>query len=166
MAKALAPETTPGRRGEVGHLADPHVVGAGGGAEHVDRRLAQRAGPLGARHHEGAGAVGDQAAVEEVQGAHLQRRGEDVVDGERVAVAGPRVERRPLPRAHGDLGQLLGRGAELVHVAGGRQRVGPHRRAQAVGHVPLDHRVGAGHGTAARAGAAGRGRCAASTRRR
>ena len=63
----------PGCRGQVGHLGDAHVVGAGRRAEDVHGRLAQRPGPLGARHDERAGAVGDQAAVEQVQRAHLER---------------------------------------------------------------------------------------------
>ena len=52
---------------QVGHLADHLVVMARRRAEHVHRRLAQVLGPVGRRHHEGAGAVGNEAAVEQVQ---------------------------------------------------------------------------------------------------
>ena len=131
------------------------------GAEHVDGRLRQVAGPVGAGHHEGAGTVGDQAAVELVQRRRLERRGQHVVDGERVAVAGRRVHGRPLAGAHGDLGELLRRGAVGGHVATGRERVGPHRHAHAVGRLPRHHLVGPG----AAAEVAGGGTVAVATRR-
>ena len=135
----------PRRRGEIGHLGDAHVVGAGRRAEDVDRRLGQGPRPCRAGHDEGAGPIGHQAAVEQVQRAHLQRRCEDVGDRQRVAVAGPRVQRGPLPGAHRNGGQLFGRRAELVHVAGGGQRVRTHREAEPEGELPLLHRVGPRH---------------------
>ena len=64
-----------------------------------------------------------------------QRRSVHVVDGDAIAVVRVRVERRVVTRRHGDLGQLLDRGAELVHVAPGGhgvlgdQRV-PERRVE------------------------------------
>ena len=99
MAKAREPDTAPGVVVRSGIWVIAHVVGAGRRAEDVDGWLAQRPGPRRAGHDEGAGAVGDQAAVEQVQRAHLERRGEHVGDRDRVAVAGPRVQGGPLPRA-------------------------------------------------------------------
>ena len=135
----------PRRRGQIRHLGDSHVVGAGRRAEDVDRRLAQGPGPRRAGHDEGPGAVGHETAVEQVQWAHLQRRCEHVGDRDRVAVAGPRVQCGPLAGAHRDGGQLLRRRAELVHVAGGGQRIRSHGEAQPEGELPLGHRVGPRH---------------------
>ena len=50
-------------------------------------------------------------------------RGEHVLDGQRLARPGDRVELRPPPRGDRDLGELLARRAVLVHVARGGERV-------------------------------------------
>ncbi len=69
-------------------------------------------------------AVGDDAAVELVQRVGDHAGPDDVLDGQVVPVAGQRVELGVLPDADGDLGQLLGGRAELVHVALGDHGVG------------------------------------------
>ena len=167
MAKARGPGDRARRRGEVGHLGDPHVVGAGRRAEDVDRRLAQRPGARRAGHDERAGAVGHQAAVEEVQRAHLQRRGEHVVDRERVAVAGARVQRGPLARLHRDGGQLLRCRSEIVHVARSRPgRRGPWGGGARRGAPTRPWGWAPACRAGPRAGAGGRGRCAGWRRRR
>ena len=74
-----------GRRREVGLLADVPVRLRAARAEHVDRRLREVLGPLGRRHDERAAAVGDHAAVEQVQRVGDHPRVEHVVDGDRVA---------------------------------------------------------------------------------
>ena len=75
------------------------MVVAGGGTEDVDRWLGQVLGPLGARHHECPGTVGDQAAVEEVQG--LDCMGDDSTSSMVIgfSVTGPGVHGRPLARS-------------------------------------------------------------------
>ena len=72
MAKALAPDTAPGVTVRSGIWLIIEWSWQVPGTEHVDRRLGQVAGPLGAGHDEGAGPVGDQAAVEQVQRRALQ----------------------------------------------------------------------------------------------
>src|SRR5262249_10799710 len=142
-----------GGGGDVGHLAD-HVVGAGRGrAEHVGRRLGQVARPLRRRHDDGAGPVGDEATVELVERRRLERRGQHLVDGGRIAVAGLWGPRRRVARADGDLGQLLRRGAELVHVPGGGEGVGADGRQHAGRHLPLE--AGGGRATGGEGGLAG-----------
>lgn len=103
-----------------------------GRTQHVHRVQAQIARAIAARHHQGGRTVGDQAAV-----AHRQRRGDHargqaLLDRERIAHEGLGVALRPLARGHGHLGQLLARGAKLVHVARGRQCVGRGRRERLV----------------------------------
>ena len=103
--------------GEVGHLVDVPVRLPAGRAEHVDRAAACRSRARSSVVTiDRAAAVGDHAAVELVQrvGDHAAR--EHVVDRDRVAVAGERVQARELAHADRDLGELLGRRAELVHV--------------------------------------------------
>ena len=58
-----------------------------------------------------------------VSGSAIIRRALHVVDRDRVAVVRVGVERRVVARRHRDLGELLDRRAELVHVAAGRHRV-------------------------------------------
>ena len=71
------------------HVAAPSTYTGG---------LAQRRGPLGARHHERAGAVGDEAAVEQVQRRRHHLRAEHVVDRDRVLEARLRVQSPPTAR--------------------------------------------------------------------
>ena len=124
------PTRVPGADGQVRHLGDVPVRVALAGAEHADRALG---GVACARSAvvttTAAAAVGHQAAVELVQRLADHPRGEHVVDAERVARPRLRVELRPAPRRHGDLGQLLGGRAVLVHVPRRDQRVVADRRA-------------------------------------
>ena len=65
----------------------------------------------------------------------MKRRGndarrEDVLDGDRIVELGRRVQRRMPARGDGDLGELLGGSAVLVHVAHRSHGVvADHRRA-------------------------------------
>ena len=144
MAKARAPDTTPGVTVRSGiwlmttwsvAVAAPSTYTGGLRSERARSALVMTKAP--------APSVTRQQS-RRCRGSTLVWRGQHVLDGERVAVAGPRIARGPFPGAHGDLGQLLGRGAVLVHVTRGGQRVGTHRCAQAVRQVPLHHRVGTG----------------------
>ena len=69
---------------------------------------------------------------------------DDVVDGDGIPVHGVGVEPGELANTDRDLGQLLGRGAELVHVPLGGHGVGTHQRVAEGGLVlrraaePLD----------------------------
>ena len=72
---------------------------------------------------EGAAAIGDHAAVQQVQRCRDHRRGQHVLDGDGVAIEGQRVQRRVAARGHRDLGELLGGRAVLVHVAPRHHRV-------------------------------------------
>ena len=83
-------------------------------------RVGAVAGPLLVGEHDGAAAVGADAAVELCEGVHDHRGIDDVVDRDGVLVVGVRVEAGVVAGGDGDLGQLLDGGAELVHVAPGR----------------------------------------------
>ena len=112
------------RHGEVGHLADVELMSERvRGAEHVRRLLRQIARPLLRRHDARRTAVGDHAAIEQVERIGDESRRQHVVDRDRVAVLRQRVEARVLAHRHRDLGQLLRRRTELVHVPGGGERV-------------------------------------------
>ena len=101
-------------------------------AEQMDGRLAQRARPLGGRDDRRGAAVGDQAAVAHRERVADHRRTQHVSDGQRVARPRLRVHLRPLPRGDRDLGELLARRAELVHVARGGERVAGDRQHRVV----------------------------------
>ena len=58
-------------------------------------------------------------------GSAIIRDVEDIVDRDRVAVLRERIESGELADTDGDLGQLLGRRPELVHVTTGRHGVAP-----------------------------------------
>ena len=51
-----------------------------------------------------------------------------VLDGERLLLPGGGIELRPLARRDRDLGEVLARGAVLMHVARGRERIGAGRQ--------------------------------------
>ena len=108
----------------------------------------------------------DDAAVEEVQRRRHHARREHLLDRD-VALRAhhrPRMQRRRVPLRDRDRGELLRRGAVLVHVAAGHHREvrdpgrAEHRleRAPELGHV-LDRGVAVGRGVA-RARTRGRGR--------
>jgi hypothetical protein len=67
--------------------------------------------------------------------ARLQHVG----DGEVLLLPRDRIELRPLARRDRDLGELLARGAELMHVARGRERIGAGRQERVErGFVGID----------------------------
>ena len=109
--------------------------------EHPDGLLLAVLRALGADDDDRAAGVGDEAAVEQVEGVGDPAGGEDVVDGDRVAHHRFGVERRPLARGDGDLGELLVGRAVLVHVAHAGHRVVRRRPADVVGHLELGGRV-------------------------
>ena len=124
--------------------------------QHIDRRLREVTRSLFGGHDERATTVGDHAAVELVQRIGDQPRVDHVVDGDRVAVARQRVEGRVLAHTDRDLGELLGRGTELVHVTARRHGVAADERYAVRGHelrgtfdrrVAGDKTAGAEHAT-------------------
>ena len=96
-------------------------------AQHIGRRLLERAGALGGRDDDGATAVGDEAAIAHGEGMAHHARGQHALDGQRLLLPRGRIEQRPLARGYRHGRQLLARGAELVHVARGGERVGARR---------------------------------------
>ena len=160
MAKARGPEMRGGCRREVGHGGDRLVGRRLAGAEHPDGLLLAVPRALGADDDDRAAGIGDEAAVEEVERVGDPARGEHVVDGDRVAHHRLRVEGRPLAGGDGDLGELLVRGAVLVHVAHAGHGVVRGRAADVVGHlelgggVPRVERGACGAAAAAAGGAA------------
>ena len=110
-----------GRLRERPHLVHRQLAEGLAPAEQVDALLRELLGLALRDHHEGAAGVGHDAAVEPVQRRRDHRRGEHVGDLDRVAEARVRVVRGVGPALHRDLRELLGRGAELVHVAASRR---------------------------------------------
>ena len=110
-------------------------------AEHVDRRLAQRARPLRRRDDERDRTVGDQAAVVEVERLGDVAGGLVVLQRERLADLGLLVLHRPLPLRHGDRPELLTRGAVHAHVPLGRHGVAGVGAVEAVGVEDAAHPV-------------------------
>ncbi len=117
---------------QVGHAGDVPVRVALGGAEHVQRPLAEALGALAGRHDHGRTAVGDDAAVEPVERARDHGRGEHVVDADRVAEPCVLGETGPGPVRDRDLGELLRRRAVEVHVPLGDHRERAHGEHRAV----------------------------------
>ena len=114
--------------GKVGHLCDgPMGVRL---AIALDRNGfgPEVLGAFGGGHHDGARAVGDKAAVEQVQRFRDHRAGQNVVDGQRIAPCRCRVQLCPFPGGNGNLGQILGGRAVFVHVTLCGHRVATHRR--------------------------------------
>ena len=101
--------------------------GGVGGAEDVDRVAGQIGGALLGGDDARPSAVGDDAAVELVQRVGHQPRRDDVLDGDRLALLGLGIGGGVVPHGHRHRGQLLGGGAELVHVPPGRHGVVAHQ---------------------------------------
>ena len=123
--------------GKVGHLCDgPMGVRL---AIALDRNGfgPEVLGAFGGGHNDGARAVGDKAAVEQVQRFRDHRAGQNVVDGQRIAPRCGGVQLRPFPGGDGDLGKVLGSGAVFVHVPLRRHRVAAHRRRHPIGGFVL-----------------------------
>ena len=72
-----------------------------------------------------------------MQGIGNHRRGEDICNAHGLAHHGIRVQAGPLPRRHGDLGQLLRRSAEFMHMPPRSQGIGADRRWHAPGRFKL-----------------------------
>ncbi|MNQ75102.1 hypothetical protein D3C85_898820 [compost metagenome] len=115
------------RHGQVFHGRDLAVPHRGGAAQHVHGGLTQLPGAVGAHHHVGAAAIADQAAVAHGKRVRHGPRPQHVFNRQGLAHRGLGVHGRPGPRGHGHLGQLLARGAVLVHVTRGGQGVGGDR---------------------------------------
>ena len=94
-------------------------------------------GAFGGGHDDGTRAVGDKAAIEQMQRLGDHRAGQDVIDGQRIAPRRGGVQLRPFPGGDGDLGQVLGGGAVFVHVALRRHRIAAHRRRHPIGGFVL-----------------------------
>ena len=92
-------------------------------APDVHRRPAQACRPVRAGEHHRDAAVGDQAAVQQVQRLDDPPRGLVLADGERVAELGPRIAGRPPALRDGDRAELLARRAVAGHVPARRQGV-------------------------------------------
>ena len=117
------------RRGgrQIGRRRDHAVVCGLGRAQHVDGMQAQIAGAVTARHHQGGGAVGHQAAVAHTQGRRQHACRQALLNTQRFADKCLGVELRPLACRHRHLGELRARGTKFVHMARGCQRVGRSR---------------------------------------
>ncbi|MCY1442527.1 hypothetical protein D9M71_588990 [compost metagenome] len=106
------------------------------GAQYVGRLGGQVASTIGAHHYHGSGTVGHQAAVTHAQRVGHHARTQHILEAQVVAHVGVGVELRPFTRRHGDLGQVLARGAVLVHVPRGGQGIGRHRVHRTVRRFP------------------------------
>ena len=96
------------------------------GSQHPDRGVSAVAGYLGGCHHHGAAAVGDDAAVHQVQRVGDDAGTDHVFDGDGIAEQRLGVHGGVMPHGHRDLGQLLGGGAVEVHVPTGDHGVEAH----------------------------------------
>ena len=126
-----------GRLGEVLPLAHRRVRCRFAGSQHPDRKLRQITGPFLGGEDDCAATITADAAVQLRQRIGHHPRALHVVDGDRVLVVRLGVQRRVVPRRHRDLGELLDRRAELVHVALRRHRVLRDERVPER-HVELD----------------------------
>src|SRR3990172_8700767 len=113
-----------GRRpGQVGHRVDSCMGMRLAETQDVDRLLLVVLCPLGGREEHGSARVGDQTAVEQVEGVRDPAGVVVVLEGHRIAHEGHRIELRPLARRHRDLRQIVIAGPILVHVAPRGERV-------------------------------------------
>ena len=148
-------------RGHVGEIAHSHrgVAQRLAAAEDAHRRFREVARPVGTGDADGAAAVGDDAAVEEMQRRRDDARRQHVGARDRIAVLRMRVAAGMAPHGHGDLRQLLGRRPELVNVALRRERVRvehgrPERHLELVGRIAGGEAAGADGEALRRRGAA------------
>ena len=128
--------------GEVQHLRDHRRLRRLAGAENMDRGLGEIRGPVRRGDHQGAAAVRDQAAFEQVERVGDHPGGEHVLDRERVAVGGARVLGGPAALGHGYVGQLLVGQPVLLHVAQHRDGERRGRAENAVRRLELPGRRG------------------------
>ena len=106
--------------------------GARADAEHVHRRFREVFGAIGPHKNHGGAAVTDEAAITHTERIEYTARIQDIGNAERIAHFGGRVQLRPFTRCNCHFGQLLGRGAVLVHVTCRRQGIGLDRIARLV----------------------------------
>jgi hypothetical protein len=109
-------------------LAAALVLDRLAGAEHVHAGTLEALGHLRARDHDGAAAVGDDAAVEPVQRIGDDRRVDDLLHRDDVAQQRVGIVLGVLGGGDLDPGQLRAGRAVLVHVAHGGHRVLIHHR--------------------------------------
>ena len=95
-----------------------------GGAESMDRRFGAIHGAVGADHDDRGRAIIEQAAIADGQRIGDHPRREHVLDAERIARGGFRIEPGPLASRHRHLGQLPPRRAVKMHVPARGQRIG------------------------------------------
>ena len=105
------------RTGQILHLADHRRLHGLSAAEDVHRLVGEVLGAFRLGHDQGAAAVGDEAAFEQVERVGDHPRVHHVFHGDRIAERGPWVHARPLALHDGDHGQLLVRHPVLLHVA-------------------------------------------------
>ena len=84
--------------------------------EHADGGFLELLRPLRTGEHDGAPAVGDETDIELAQRIADQRRGQHIRHRERLRFQCFGIERGPLTGGNRHLGQLLARGAEVMHV--------------------------------------------------
>ena len=108
------------------HLADHGGFRAFAGAEDVHGLLREVPGPLRPGQDQGAAAVRDEAAFEQVERIGDHARCQHVLHRDRVAIGCAGVAPRPLPLDNGHHGELLMGQTVLLHVA--QDGDGEHRR--------------------------------------
>ena len=87
------------------------------GADDLDQRPLELFGDLRANNDNRAAAVADDAAIEPMQRGSDHRRVHHVLDGHYLGQHGVRIVLRVMRGGDFDPGELLARGAVLVHVA-------------------------------------------------
>jgi hypothetical protein len=93
------------------------------GPEHIHRRMRRVRCAIGSNENVCAGAVGDQATVEQAQRIADHARFQNIVHGDRRPHEGVWVEHRPFPRGDRHFRKLLARRAELMRVPGRHERI-------------------------------------------
>ncbi len=104
-------------------------------AHDVDRSLLQVFGALCRSHHDGGPAIGDQAAVQQMQRLRHVARRLVIGDGQRFAFVCVGILGRPASSRDGHVAELLAGGAELDHVTLGDHRVARGSAEHTVGDV-------------------------------
>jgi hypothetical protein len=105
-------------------------------AKQAHRGFLQIARALFRRHHVGRRAVGNDRAIEQVQGRGDHAGGEHVGNADGRRLVRERIERRVAANRDRDLGHLLRRGAVFMHVALRDERI-QRRHERPVGRLEL-----------------------------
>ena len=136
FGKSLGARPARARGGEV-EIAASLMLDGLAGADQLDQWAFQRACDLRPCHDQGAAAIGDDAAIEPVQGVGDHRRIEHILHRQHLAQQRIRVVLGMVRSRHLDPGELLAGRAVLMHMA-----LGAHRIAigvgDAVGIFPLE----------------------------